>query len=306
MIDFPFNLRDSKADDAWRTASVWLSLDRFERFWPDVGLTLSNGAAAKSAVRHVLCIRYAIDTEWRANYYDDPDAPEDLEAPDPKKDLPQLCFRRINETAGAQDAECIARWLKGPVLGAEMEWTYHPWYMWHHVWNDLLYQLGEKDPNLFAYRYGISPSIARRIVEIAARFRSEVEVNRERVEAADQEPLLGWDAIAAQPHIFTSLAKVPEPSPSMSTRPAQVRAPSAMDLHIARRCPRTFPIHVNTTRPGSRSFDRACSHRRDDLLGPSSTIRTSLRDIRPPARSMFTSSSAPNSSVRTRHFALTR
>jgi hypothetical protein len=68
--------------------------------------------------------------------------------------------------------------------------------MWHHVWSDLLYHLGKEDPNLFAYRYGIFPNIARRIVEIAARFRSEVDVNRERVEAADQEPLSGWDAIA--------------------------------------------------------------------------------------------------------------
>lgn len=196
MIDFPLNLRNSDEDRAWATASVWLSLDRFERFWPDVGLTLSNGAAVKSAVRHVLCIQYAIDTAWRANYYDDPDAPEDLEAPDPKKDLPQLCFRRINETAGAQDAECIARWLTGPVLGAKKEWTYDPWYMWHNAWSGLLYQLGDEDPNLFAYRYGISPNIARRIVEIAARYRSDDDANLKRIEAADQEPLAGWDAIA--------------------------------------------------------------------------------------------------------------
>jgi hypothetical protein len=196
MIDFPLNLRDSNENHAWRTASVWLSLDRFERFWPDVGLTLSNGAAVKSAVRHVLCVRYAIDTEWRANYYDDPDAPEDLEAPDPEKELPQICFRRINETAGVQDAACVARWLTGPVLGAKKEWTYDPWYMWHNAWSGLLYQLGEEDPNLLASRYGIPGTTAKKIVEIAARYRSEDDANHERVKAADKEPLVGWDAIA--------------------------------------------------------------------------------------------------------------
>ncbi len=51
MIDFLLNLRDSNEDHAWATASVWLSLDQFGRFWPDVGLALENGEAVKSAVK---------------------------------------------------------------------------------------------------------------------------------------------------------------------------------------------------------------------------------------------------------------
>ena len=118
MVDFPLNLRDSNEDHAWRKGSVWLSLDRFERFWPDVGLALTNGEAVKSALRDALRIKFAFGAEWRAAYFADPDAPEDFEAPDPTKELHTTCFRRINETAGTQDADCVARWLKGPILGA--------------------------------------------------------------------------------------------------------------------------------------------------------------------------------------------
>ena len=200
MIDFPLNLRDWDEYRAWSKGSVWLSLDRFERFWPNVGLTLSNGATVKSAVRHVLCIRYAIDTQWRANYSDDPDAPEDLEAPDPEKDLPQLCFRRINETAGTRDAEFVARWLKGPVLGAIKMWTDNPRHIWHRTWSSLLYHMWKLDPDEIESRYGIPAPAVRKIATIAMRYRSESDLDQERVEAADQEPLVGWDAIAYADH----------------------------------------------------------------------------------------------------------
>lgn len=195
MIEFPLNLRDDKEYWAWFTGSVWLSLDRFERFWPDVGLMLSNRAAVKSAVRHVLCIRYAIDTQWRASYLDDPDAPEDLQAPDPKEGLPQLFFRRLNETAGPQDAGCVARWLKGPVLGAinEHSQKHDPW---HYTWHRLFYRLGQENPNTLANRYGILEGTAKQLVDIVTACCSELEAMEERVEAADQEPLTGWDAIA--------------------------------------------------------------------------------------------------------------
>ncbi len=195
MIDFPLNLRDNNEDHAWRKGSLWLSLDRFERFWPDVGLALTNGEAVKSAVRDALRIKFAFDAEWRAAYFADPDAPEDFEAPDPTKELHLTCFRRINETAGAQDAECVARWLTGPVLGAKKEWTDHH-HQWHNTWSSLLYHMWKLDPTETESSYGIPAHTVRQIVKIAARFRSEIDVDTERVEAADQEPLSGWDAVA--------------------------------------------------------------------------------------------------------------
>lgn len=195
MIDFPLNLRDGDEDEAWRTGSLWLSLDRFERFWPDVGLTLSNGEAVKAALRDALRIQYAFDAEWRAAYFANPDAPEDHDAPDPTKGLPQTCFRSIVETAGPQDAECVARWLTGPVLGALKEWTDHH-HRWHRAWCNLLYHMWELNPDEIESSYGIPGHTVQRIVEIASQFRSEFDANRERVEAADQEPLSGWDAIA--------------------------------------------------------------------------------------------------------------
>lgn len=45
MLGLPLDSSDSDEYRAWRTGGVRLSLDRFERFGPDVGLTLSNGAA---------------------------------------------------------------------------------------------------------------------------------------------------------------------------------------------------------------------------------------------------------------------
>jgi hypothetical protein len=209
MIDFPLNLRDGNENWAWYEGSRWLSLDRFERFWPDVGLMLTNGEAVKSAVREVLRVQYAADAEWRAAYAADPDAPEDPNAPDPTKDLGPTFFRQINDTAGTQDAECVARWLTGPVLGAikDPKWTDKP--NWHYAWTKVLCQLAEEDPNRLVSPYGIPAPTAQSIVEIAARYLREVRANGVRVEAADQEPLLGWDAIAYADCRW----ECPEPSP---------------------------------------------------------------------------------------------
>lgn len=196
MVDFPLNLLDANERSAWNEGRLWLSLDRFERFWPDVGLTLTNGEAIKSAVRDVLRVQFAVDAEWRAAYLADPDAPEDLEAPDLTKDLGHTFFRQINETAGTLDAECVARWLKGPVLFSIKDPLWKEHHPWHSIWRDLLYHLGAENPNKLTSVHGIPSGAARQIVEIAAAYRSEDLTIGERIKAADQEPLIGWDAIA--------------------------------------------------------------------------------------------------------------
>jgi hypothetical protein len=184
MIDFPLNLRDRDENWAWYKGSLWLSLDRFERFWPDVGLALANGEAVKSAVRAAHRAQYAIDAKGRETDEDDLDYMDHIE------ELARACFRSINETAGVQDAECVARWLTGPVLAELKEPS------WHHAWRLLLYRMPEEDTSALSSRYGIPGDTARRIVEIAARFRSEADACDERIQAADLEPLSGWDAVA--------------------------------------------------------------------------------------------------------------
>jgi hypothetical protein len=190
MIHFPLDLDDSNGYHAWTTASVWLSLDRFERFWPDVGLTLSNGNAAKSAARSALRAHYALDAANRARYTLDPEAEDDLDYVNRIEELAEAFLRSIHEAAGAQDAECVARWLTGPMLAAIKEPP------WHHAWRLLLYRMPEEGTSTLSSRYGIPGDTARRIVEIAARFRGEVDANDERIQAADLEPLSGWDAVA--------------------------------------------------------------------------------------------------------------
>jgi hypothetical protein len=196
MIQFPLNLRKSelKEDFAWSQGSLWLSLDRFERFWPAVGLTLSNAEAVKAAVREMLRVQYAIKAADRARWAADPDAPDDLDW-DHGEELAKTCFRAIIETAGTQDAECIARWLAGPVLAAikEPSWTEH---QWHYAWSGLLYHMWKLDPLEIESSYGIPSNTVKKIVEIAAHYRDEDDLNHDLVEAADQEPLSGWDAIA--------------------------------------------------------------------------------------------------------------
>jgi hypothetical protein len=189
MINFPLNLRDEKENWTWFKGSLWLSLDRFERFWPDVRLTLSNGEAVKAAVRGMLRVQYAIDGANRARWAADPDAPTDLDETVPTEELAKTCFRTLTETAGTQDTECVARWLKGPVLAANKEAP------WHDTWSTLLYRMAEDDPSTLM-SHGIPDDTARKIVEIAARYKSEVDANNERIETAEQEPLSGWDAIA--------------------------------------------------------------------------------------------------------------
>jgi hypothetical protein len=174
MIDFPLNLRDDKESWTWFKGSLWLSLDRFERFWPDVGLALSNGEAVKSAVRGVLRVKYAMDAANRATWAADPDAPDAFDYDG--EELARTCFRSINETAGAQDAECIAAWLTGLVLAANKE------ALWHNAWSGLLYCLAEDEPRTLASVYRIPSDTAQKLVEIAVRFKSEVDVNEERVE----------------------------------------------------------------------------------------------------------------------------
>ncbi len=247
MIEFPLNFINFNEYWAWHQGSRWLSLDRFERFWPDVGLTLVNGEAVKAAVRDALRVQYAIDAEWRARYAADPDAPEDLDAPDPAKELAKSFFRRINETAGTQDAECVARWLTGPALGSTSEYSreHHPW---HHTWRSLLGDLGMEDPHVLASSHGIPDDIARQIVQIAAGYLSEIIPIRERVEAADQEPLSGWDAVAYADYRW----ECPEPSPL-----------DGLSAHLGFICfERAWPQIVRCTRPADMDalvqWGRAC------------------------------------------------
>jgi len=190
MIDFPLNLRDDKERWAWFEGSLWLSLDRFERFWPDVGLTLSNGKAVKSAVRNVLRVQYAIDAANRARWAADPDAPDEIEGTVSTEELAKTCFRTLTETAGTQDTERVAAWLTGPVLGELKE------ALWHKTWRSLLYRMAEDDPSNLASVYGIPGDTAQKLIDIALRYKSEDDVNLERVEAAEREPLSGWDAVA--------------------------------------------------------------------------------------------------------------
>ncbi len=178
MIDFPLNLRDRQENWTWFEGRQWLSLDRFERFLPDVGLVLGNVDAVKSAVR----------AELRAKYAKDAEEGDDLDYMDFLEDLAKTCFRTINETAGTKDAEHLAAWLTGPVLAGNTRSG------WHRMWGILLYRMGDDDPSTLV-AHGIPNDMARNIREIAARFRREDDANEERIEAADLEPLSGWDAV---------------------------------------------------------------------------------------------------------------
>src|SRR5262249_33156579 len=111
MIDFPLKFCDQDQYQAWFTGSEWLSLDRFERFWPDVGLALSNGKAVQSATRAALRVEYANLTASRARWAADPDAEDDLYHLDRLEALAKVFLRSVEETAGTQDAECVAGWL---------------------------------------------------------------------------------------------------------------------------------------------------------------------------------------------------
>jgi hypothetical protein len=178
MIDFPLNLRDDKEYWTWLLGRQWLSLDRFERFWPDAGLVLENGEAVKSAVR----------TELRAKYAEDAKEGDNLDYMDFLEDLAKTCFRTINETAGTKDAERVAAWLTGTVLAARKEAH------WHDSWSTLLYRLASNAPRTLV-SHGIPSSTAQKLVEIGKRYRDTVEAIDERIEAAHLEPREGWDLV---------------------------------------------------------------------------------------------------------------
>jgi hypothetical protein len=189
MIEFPFKFKIWNEDRAWTVGCLWLSLDRFERFWPDVGLTLSNGAAVKSAIRAALRVEYAIAAAGRATEEDDMYYTARLEA------LARVCLREICETAGDEDAECIVRWMTGPVFGGINE-SSSDQHRWHRTWCNLFHALCDENPNKFASIYKISEEAAQQIVDIATADYGEVVAMETRAEEADNEPLSGWDAIA--------------------------------------------------------------------------------------------------------------
>jgi len=193
---------------AWSDGSLWLSLDRFERFWPDAGLTLSNGAAVKSAVRAALRTKYAMDAEHRARRAIDPDSPVDMVYRNRIQTLPKGCITNIAETAGAPDAECVARWILGPVHKAVKWPSSSRW------WCVPFYHLANEDPDAFASRYKISSETARKIIEISAHFRTYADAIKERTQAADQEPLRDWDAVAYADY----RRDTPEASPLIGVR----------------------------------------------------------------------------------------
>jgi hypothetical protein len=178
MIDFPLNLRNDKEYWTWYEGRQWLSLDRFERFWAESGLVLDNGEAVKSAVR----------AELRAKYAQDAKEDEDLHYMEFLEKLAKTTFRTINETAGIKDAERIAAWLKGPLLAANKEAR------WHDSWSTLLYRLASNPPRTLM-SHGIPNSCAHKLVEIGKHYRDEDEAIKERVEAADLEPRVGWDLV---------------------------------------------------------------------------------------------------------------
>ncbi|MBK9262642.1 MAG: hypothetical protein IPM54_22910 [Polyangiaceae bacterium] len=202
MIDFPLSLRDENERWTWLKGSLWLSLDQFERFWPDVGLTLENGEAVKSAVRDALRVQYAINAANRARWAADPNSPDELDETAPVEELAKTCFRTLTETAGTEDTERVAAWLTGPVLAANKEAP------WHCTWSILLFRMGEEDPRTLM-SHGISGDTARKLIEIAARFRSEVDTIEDRIEAAEQEPLSDWDAIAYADYQWDSAGVYP-------------------------------------------------------------------------------------------------
>lgn len=193
---------------AWSDGSLWLSLDRFERFWPDVGLVLENGEAVKSVVREALRTKYAMDAEYRARVAINPSAPVDMVYRNRIQTLPKGCITNMAENAGMQDAECIARWILGPVHKAVK------WPAGSRVWSAMFYHLSKVEPDMLVSRYKANDEGARRLITIATRHRSEIDALKERLEAADREPLSGWDAIAYADY----RRQTPEASPLIGVR----------------------------------------------------------------------------------------
>jgi hypothetical protein len=120
--------------------------------------------------------------------------------------LPKGCITNIAETAGMPDAECVAKWILGPV---------HKAITWQtESWSAILYHLSQEEPDMLVSRYKVAGETARKIVDIAARHRSEIDAIKERTEAADREPLSGWDAVAYAEY----RREKPEASPLIGVR----------------------------------------------------------------------------------------
>lgn len=180
MTYSPFDLREMAPYAVWTKGILWLSLDRFERFWPDVGLSFSSPEAAKSVARAAILAKRTLDAINDDN----------LDYEDRREMLANDFVLDITEKCGSVSAERVVAWLKGPVLAS----TNEP--LWHDTWSTLLYRMPEHDPALIASGYGIPYETMVRLFDIARRYVAEHDALDIRVEAADEEPLSGWDADA--------------------------------------------------------------------------------------------------------------
>jgi len=202
MVDFPLNLSNEKESRAWRKGSLWLGLDQFERFRLDVGLVVDSVEAVKLAVRSVLRVEYTINAANRAKWAVDPNTPDELTEDIPYEELAKTCFRTMSEMAGIHDTARVAAWLTGPVLASITK------SLWPYLWKMLLYRLGEVKPGTLA-SHGVPMDNAQKLVKIAIRHRSEVDAIEERIEAAQEEPLSEWDAIAYADYRWDGLVSYP-------------------------------------------------------------------------------------------------
>ncbi|WP_437609342.1 hypothetical protein WMF20_50080 [Sorangium sp. So ce834] len=174
------NLRGLDTFAVWCRGILWLSLDRFERFWPDLGLSFPDAEGAKAAARAALLEKRALD----AADNDDLDYSGRLDV------VADTLVRTIAETCGPTSAARFVAWVRGPVVASAKE----P--LWHDTWSTLLYRMPTHDPALIASGYGIPYETMERLFEIAKRYVAEHDALDMRVEAADEEPLSGWDADA--------------------------------------------------------------------------------------------------------------
>ncbi|MGK3962600.1 hypothetical protein WMF38_00225 [Sorangium sp. So ce118] len=180
MAHEPLDLRRLDNFTVWHNGILWLSLDRFERFWPDVGLSFPDAEVAKAAARAALLEKRALEASEG----------DDLDHVDRLDTLADALVRTIAGACGPTSAGRFVAWLRGPVMASAKE----P--VWHRTWRILLYRVPEHDPTLIASSYGIPHETTARLFEIAKRYAADDDAIDMRVEAAEGAPLAGWDADA--------------------------------------------------------------------------------------------------------------
>lgn len=159
----------------WENALLLLSLNRVAPFWPDIGIRAADDPVIRGAIQTFLAAQ-------QARQYDDTMAIY-FRATSAGLDA---MFTRIR-TAGEENAAAVRDWVVSTYA------VFIAKERWYETWQVLFLRLAEGNLSQLSGQ-GISNDKLVALKELVEEWRDRESAIDDRIQAADEAPLVGWDA----------------------------------------------------------------------------------------------------------------